>query len=1168
VKRISVAIYLALIASMSVAYFVVDPTPTSKLFLYNGVGLLSIIAMAVGIKVYKPKHRAPWVLFMVGRVSFLLADLIYYWLEKTSETGFVPFPSIADGFFLLMYPLVITGLGLMLRRNASGTRDWAGLIDAGIFAIALFSTLWVLVMDSYVAIADQPTNARLISLAYPVADLAVLFVAIRLAVTLHRRHASLLLIIAALCSLVVADVQYGVLNAANGYQTGGVVDAFWLGFYVLFSLAAIHPSMAKEFRSGVGQRERITNGRLVLMFVATLTVPVIDLIWGGQQDRFITLTSSAVLFALMLARVLGLVRSVEHGRELLRREARHDPLTGLVNRTQFAETTASVLSTTRGKVAVLLIDLDDFKAVNDSLGHEAGDTVLNEVAERLTRCVRDNDVVARLGGDEFAVLLTKMIDQQDAANTASRIIRALNEPIHVANRIVRVGGSVGVALHNSDNADVHSLLRGADVAMYLAKRQGKGRFEFFEQSHYDEIIDRIDIKADLEVALEKNQFEIHYQPIVDTDSAIIRSVEALLRWHHPVRGAIPPDKFIPLAEESGEINEIGRWVLHQTCRQVREWQMTIPHCGELRASVNLSARQLHDPDLLHSVTDALRTSGLSPEHLILEVTESLFVDDSTSSTRTLEQLTALKVKIAIDDFGTGYSSLSYLHSFPVDTIKIDQSFVQKLDESTTSNALVRTVVDLARAVGGTTVAEGVENQRQLDVLSELRCDLVQGFFFSRPLSASDFADLLQRRNAQEELLPLPSRRVPAVEARHPFSSNAFEKHAEVVSGLRQLDSILPALEAFHRDVNAPVTSRWSWLSSWFQLHPDTDVQCVFVRAVNHRIDAAALLGRRRENGRTRLFTLDNQMATVASAFARNEAAAEILAKGIADLAQEINGPWTLEINQIAGPNLVLDALQDHLTDIEIHEELAVPQVLIHPELKVDELLSKNMRKQLRRAHTKLEQHAPQWVVEFHRGTDNIMSMLPEIEAIHISRDHDRRNESDLDDAHARRFWQETIVTHTYTDELELATLKIGDVIAAYVISLVDGATYRVLDGRMNSDFAEFSPGRILETATLERAIKDPSFTTFDWMTGVAPETILAANFWQSRKTMRSSSVSEGSRRAINKRSGWETAKAEHSREAQSSTNPQGSTKTKGSKSAKRPQGTRDRQKVTSGLTAL
>ena len=502
-----IGVYLAVIVAMATAYFLISPTPTTKLVLYNGVGFLGLAGTIFGIRIHRGRDSLPWRFFALGQASFLTADLTYYWLETHSEA--VPFPSVADAFYLLMYPLVITGLTLKIRRYSNGTKDWAGVIDAGIFGIALFSVLWVLVMDSYVPIAGQATAERLISLCYPVMDLAVLFVAIRLAVIVRKRHRSLSLIIAALCSLVIADVQYGVLNAANAFKTGGIADAFWLGFYVLFALAALHPPATGEARPTKSQLERISNTRLVLMFCATLLVPFIDLIWGNQDDRYVTLTSSALLFALMLGRVLGLVRTVEHGRELLHNEARQDPLTGLANRTQFTERTTFALQNGRDSVAVLLIDLDDFKAVNDSLGHEAGDHVLSEVSMRIRRCVRDSDVVARLGGDEFAVLITKTIDRQDAANSAERIIQAMDEPISLLNRQVRVGASVGIAVASSEHSDVQSLLRGADVAMYLAKRQGKGRYEFFEQTQYAEILDRLNLKDDLESALSNNEFAIN-----------------------------------------------------------------------------------------------------------------------------------------------------------------------------------------------------------------------------------------------------------------------------------------------------------------------------------------------------------------------------------------------------------------------------------------------------------------------------------------------------------------------------------------------------------------------------------------------------------------------------------------------------------------------------------
>ena len=579
---------------------------------------------------------------------------------------------------------------------------------------------------------------------------------------------------------------------------------------------------------------------------------------------------------------------------------------------------------------------------------------------------------------------------------------------------------------------------------------------------------------------------------------MIRSVEALLRWNHPKRGRISPNLFVPLAEESGVIKEIGGWVLSQTCQQVREWQTTIPHCSELSASVNLSAKQLEDPQLLHRLTEALRMSGLAPNALMLEVTESLLVSASTRNTRVLEQLTALRVRIAIDDFGTGYSSLSYLHSFPVDTIKIDQSFVQKLDDTVTSRALVRTVIDLARAVGGTTVAEGVANQRQLDILAELNCDLVQGFYFSRPLSAAACAEFLYRRNASNELLPLPAKTRRAVGTHSPSV-------IEVFRGIREVEPVLDALDAFHREIGAPITARWPWLSSWFNLHPDAELRLMIVRtSESTTINAAAIVAVTQAGTRTRVFTIAEQSATVASLFARDELSADRLAAGLADFVLELSGGWELDIQQVHSKNPIAEALDRYMPSLKTESALAIPTVRFAPGMQSEDLLSKNMRKQLRRGAARLNGECQGWHIRFVSATDEIMTLLPAIEATHIDRDHQRRNESDLDNALTRRFWQETIVAHSYTGELELATLMVNDTVAAYVLSFVDGSAYRVFDGRMNSTYAKYSPGRILEAATLDRALKDTRFEVFDWMTGVAPETILAVNDWEPRLVLRAS----------------------------------------------------------------
>ena len=389
-----------------------------------------------------------------------------------------------------------------------------------------------------------------------------------------------------------------------------------------------------------------------------------------------------------------------------------------------------------GVVSVLFVDLDDFKFINDSLGHQVGDELLVAVAARLESCVRTNDLVARLSGDEFAVLLESAVDRQDAVAVAQRVQDSLESPVIIDDREITISASVGIAVERRSNIErAETILRAADTAMYRAKHKGKGRFEFFEQGMHLEAIERLDLKTDLQVALERGQFELNYQPIVAMADEKVSGVEALIRWNHPTRGYVMPDRFIQLAEQTGQIVPIGRWVLNEACNQVMRWRKEHPDSAPRTVAVNLSVRQLHDPKLLEDVADALYASGLEPEALTLEITESMLIEETDRGSRALDQLKAMKVKIAIDDFGTGYSSLSYLKRFPVDTIKIDKSFVAEMETSTTSAALVKAVVDLAHNLGVVTVAEGIENADQKARIQELGCTYGQGYLFARPLTA-------------------------------------------------------------------------------------------------------------------------------------------------------------------------------------------------------------------------------------------------------------------------------------------------------------------------------------------------------------------------------------------------------------------------------------------------
>jgi diguanylate cyclase (GGDEF)-like protein/PAS domain S-box-containing protein len=431
--------------------------------------------------------------------------------------------------------------------------------------------------------------------------------------------------------------------------------------------------------------------------------------------------------------------------EQLRHQAFHDPLTDLANRALFQDRLEHALARLDrhdGQLAVLLLDLDGFKTVNDTLGHEVGDQLLALVAERLRSGVRPSDTVARFGGDEFVILIEDASGPADAVAATQRLLQALAAPISVANRDVQVRASVGIAIA-APGAQPGDLVRDADVAMYQAKVEGGSSFRIFDPSMRAAVVDRAELEADLRQALDGDQFRLRYQPIVELASGRVTGLEALVRWQHPTRGLLAPGSFIPLAEETGLLVAIGAWVLHQACQQTRYWQASIPGCEQLSISVNLSAVQLAQPHLAGEIAQTLATTGLEARHLTLELTESLLIANVDTIAITLAELDGLGVRLAIDDFGTGYSSLSYLRRLPVDVLKIDKAFVDEVATSPDAAALAQAIINLATTFGLATVAEGIEQPDQLQRLSDLGCQLGQGYYFAKPLDEEQLAALLR-----------------------------------------------------------------------------------------------------------------------------------------------------------------------------------------------------------------------------------------------------------------------------------------------------------------------------------------------------------------------------------------------------------------------------------------
>lgn len=449
--------------------------------------------------------------------------------------------------------------------------------------------------------------------------------------------------------------------------------------------------------------------------------------------------------------VLAIIRNITERKLLeiqLVHDALHDALTGLPNRSLFMNRLTHVIQLAKRRhnylFAVLFIDLDRFKFINDSLGHIVGDRLLVAISDKLKGCLRPGDTVARLGGDEFAILLENINSISDATHVAERIQQELLLPLDLDDHEVFTTASIGIVPGAVRYDQPEELLRDADTAMYHAKSLGKARYELFNSAMHARVVALLQLENDLRRAVERQEFQIYYQPIVSLTTGRIAGFEALVRWQHPEHGLVSPETFIQLAEETGLILPIGEWILYEACRQARLWQMLRPEAPPLTMNVNISSKQFTQPNLAHQIKQILHETNLEPSSLKLEITESIIMENTELTKNTILELKALNIHLCLDDFGTGYSSLSYLHSFPVDTLKADRSFISAMDVCNENSSLniTRTIMMLAHNLGINVVAEGVETAEQLMQLKKLKCQYAQGYFFSKPLTKAQVEELI------------------------------------------------------------------------------------------------------------------------------------------------------------------------------------------------------------------------------------------------------------------------------------------------------------------------------------------------------------------------------------------------------------------------------------------
>jgi diguanylate cyclase len=691
--------------------------------------------VVAGRRAASDQWRQFWLLFGVnfglvalGRVAWDVEQFAYG--NPTPNDPLVGVPYLAGLALTLVALFTLPGAPTTARARLRLAMD--GLIVGAALLLFCWPTVF------YRPGPDTPTPL-LVALIFPLLEIVTFTVVLLIAAEGRGAYwRTFALVCLGLAMRAVGDTWYVQQAREGSYHPGSLVDAGSILFCACLALAA--RCELRPARSPVSRLPGISRLRVLLPTVVVLVAAIVAGPPPGEPPPLLV-GSFVVLFAVMLVRQSWVVLENSALTERLARLAYHDSLTGLPNRALLAEGLDAALATAGrpGQVVVLMIDVDGFKRVNDSLGHAAGDRLLTAVAQRLRSVLRPTELMVRVGGDEFAILVTDAAGAGDGALVAERLLGGLSAPLEFEGRSIQIGVSIGVAAWTGAGRDPDDLLRNADVAMYAAKADGRARYRIYEPGMSRAAVARAELESDLRIALERDEFELAYQPIVDLRSGVMLGFEALLRWQHPVRGLVPPAEFVPVAEETGAIGAIDRWVLGRACREAARWQRMRPGLG---VSVNFSAGQFSRGDLIETVTDALVLAGLAPCRLTLEVTETSLMEDAETTVSRLAALSALGIRIAIDDFGTGYSSLAYLRRLPVSLIKIDKVFVDGLGTDVDAEPLVQAIMALAASFDLSTVAEGVETDRQREVLRSLGCTAAQGYLFARPLNPAAVDALL------------------------------------------------------------------------------------------------------------------------------------------------------------------------------------------------------------------------------------------------------------------------------------------------------------------------------------------------------------------------------------------------------------------------------------------
>jgi diguanylate cyclase (GGDEF)-like protein len=730
------------------------------------VGISALIAMVLSIRRNRPSVTWPWWSISTALALFLVAGLARIELNTlgnlTASRSLVP-----DFIALPGYILLALGLFGFARASGGGRQNHIGIaLDGLIAALAILSVAWVFVIGPELFHRQTPLDVRFVLTCYPAMSIFLVVVTLRIAFNPEQeRVPAYWLLVAAMTCMFVGDTLYMFADIDLLHVPGRLLDLPYGLAYVVAGALAIHVSMRKLTEPAALPRQGASRGRILVVAIALLIPAVLALHQPGGRlsDRVVLFSIIVVLAGAAVLRITQALNVAERSEALMAYQAMHDHLTGLPNRRMMNQHLTRLLKSSvvdDTHVALLFLDLDRFKLVNDTLGHTHGDELLIGVAERLKEHVRENDLITRIGGDEFMITLSDVVSVSQALDMANRLRSCLRSPFMLNGMEFYVSASVGLAFASGDDpeASAEVLVREADIAMYQAKEAGRDSVAVFDESMRTRVSERVELEHDLRFAVELRQLHLVYQPILRLPHGPIEGFEALVRWSHPTLGVIPPLKFIPIAEETGLIVDIGNWVLEEALRQLASWHDRGVGMQNRYVAVNLSAAQLRDDQLVPRVSEALDRYGLNGTSLCLELTESCVMEDLSTAVRMLTELRALDIQLAIDDFGTEYSSLAYLKRFPVTSLKIDRSFVANLDEEDSSDAtLITAVVAMARALGIATIAEGVETASQAERVVALGCDSVQGYFYSRPVRAELLPEVIDAMWQGDDALEPASR---------------------------------------------------------------------------------------------------------------------------------------------------------------------------------------------------------------------------------------------------------------------------------------------------------------------------------------------------------------------------------------------------------------------------